>query len=652
MLFVFFYISFKLKLLSMIDWSYSDYSKVNPEILKYFPFKKARHDQLETISEIINAINKGFKYIILEAGTGTGKSAIAATLSRYYSSSYILTKTKHLQNQYLNDFSKLGFKVVKGRGNFYCKKYIEDGIKESCDRGRCIIEGYCCEYASNNICDYHYQKNEALNSSTVISNYHYLFLELNYVGDFTKRNLIVFDEAHNLENVLMNQLMCEFSKKDLKKYVKFNLTDKLINKLLNSKVDEWILFIEKIKSLYSFQIEKEKDPEIVFFMKSQVNSCNNILADIKNDSSSWICDYDNDFEYLQFKPLKIDNYAKNSLFNHADICLFMSATILDYKLFAKWMGISQSEIYPIRKKSPFNISNNPIKTFDDFNLSYKNIKVNALKTVSTINDILNKHENEKGIIHTISSSCQDFLVKNINNSRLISHDSQNIIEQFEKFKKSKKSLVLVSPSIGEGVDLPGDLCRFQIMFKLPRPDWGDKQINLRSKMDLQWYDYKTCLNLVQMHGRGMRFDNDFCKNYFIDNRLKDYIRFDSANNNFLPDTFKNAIDIDEKTVLKEKYIAKINYLLKNNQYEKAIGLLNSLISNKLFRDDYWHYLMLSQIYHMVELYEQEALILTKFLKAGIKCESEISSQIQKQLFELEKMGYFDYTTQSALPLTS
>ncbi len=61
-------------------WQYSSYSQIKPEVKRNFPFKHPRPDQLETISEIVDAINQGYKYIVLEAGTGTGKSAIAATL--------------------------------------------------------------------------------------------------------------------------------------------------------------------------------------------------------------------------------------------------------------------------------------------------------------------------------------------------------------------------------------------------------------------------------------------------------------------------------------------------------------------------------------------------------------------------------------------
>ena len=102
---------------------------IDSAIIDNFPFEKPRKGQLEIISQIKNAIDDGFKFIVLEAGTGTGKSVIAATLSKIYEPAYILTMTKQLQSQYANEFS---YPLVKGRGNFSCKSA---GLEASCDTG-------------------------------------------------------------------------------------------------------------------------------------------------------------------------------------------------------------------------------------------------------------------------------------------------------------------------------------------------------------------------------------------------------------------------------------------------------------------------------------------------------------------------------------
>lgn len=514
-------------------WQYSNYSKINPEVQKHFPFTCPRPDQLETISEIVEAINRGYKYIVLEAGTGTGKSAIAATLSSIYESSYILTVTKQLQDQYLNDFSS--FSLVKGRKNFRCRRDLD----LTCDEGKCILGADACENPKTD-CDYYIQKSKALNSKTVISNYHYMFLELNYVRDFTKRHLLICDEAHNLENTLMSQLKLEFSVEDLKKYLKFDITDEILCELENGDYDTWILFIQEVENLYQKELDRIKDVnrqhliEKITFIKKQIGDCCRFIENISYDPYSWVFDYNPDYEIIEFKPLKVDNYAKNTLLRYGDVCIFMSATILDYKFFSKCLGLNESEVYAIRRKSPFDFKRNPIKTFDEFNLSHKTIGENAPKTVGIVKSILKSHENEKGIIHTVSGQCKDYLINQLNDSRLVEHNTHNRIEQLDKFRSSKEAQVLISPSMNEGVDLPGDLCRFQIIYKLPYPDLADKQIRMRANADEDWYNYKTAMSLIQTYGRGMRSEDDYCVTYFIDSRIREFVKASK----FLPDSFK------------------------------------------------------------------------------------------------------------------
>lgn len=605
----------------MMEWRYSNYSKVNPNVLRHFPFTKPRADQLETVSEILEAINEGYRYIVLEAGTGTGKSAVAATLANIFDDSYILTVTKQLQDQYLRDFRD--FKLVKGRQNFKCLN-----SNRNCDLGKCIVEGCVCKYKKSipPACPYYKQKFDALNAKTVVSNYPYMFLELNYVEDFQKRSLLVCDEAHNLESQIMNQLQLQFTRSELKEFANFELDDDVLDELSSSRYDSWISFINNIKDIYINKLENIKDKEKIVFLKNRISDCNQFVVNITFDAKMWIFDWDDDTETLSFKPIKVDHYA-NMLLRHADVCIFMSATIIDYLLFAKYLGINPDEIYPIRKKSPFDIKRNPIIPLSSCNLSKAYLKSNAPKTVSVIEDILHNHENDKGIIHTVSSQCRDYLSDAIKSDRLVSGD-------IEDFKSSDEPLVLISPSLDEGVDLPGDLCRFQIIYKIPYLDLGDCQIKMRMAMDSEWYDYRTTLRLIQTHGRGMRDENDYSRTYVIDSRFNSYV----INNRMLPDSFRDAITnpgIDEM-------IKKGEDLIKSNDYASAIRHYSDLINRGAFVNDAYPYLKLSRIYREMEIYDAEVNIIVRFLKSGIRCSDTQRKYFQNRLAELEVLGYFDY----------
>ena len=661
-----------------MTWKYSNYSKISPNAERHFPFTTPRRYQLETISEIEDAITKGYRYIVLEAGTGSGKSAVAAALSGMFDSTYILTITKQLQDQYLRDFANLGFTKVKGRSNFKCKKYSEDGIKQTCEFGRCAVEGYPCRYSlknhadgeitRENTCEYYYQKYMGLTSRTTVANYPYMFLELNYVEDFKKRDLMILDEAHNIESMIMNQLTLEFDRHDLKEYVNFNLSKERVDSLNSGDYTDWINFITEIRNRYESELSKIEDidrPHLIekkMFIKNQIANCSRFLDQFQLNPEMWIFDYDREFAVAQFKPLKVDSYAYESIFRYADVCIFMSATILDYRLFARWLGISPDEIYAIRRKSPFDIKRNPIKTCGDYNMSYSHLEKSAPETLDAINDILNRHKNEKGIIHTVSGQCRDFLVDNIATDRFIFHDVENRSQVIDEFKDCEKPLVLVSPSVGEGVDLPGDECRFQIIYKIPYPDLGDKQVAMRNALDSKWYEYRTSLAMVQAHGRGMRFEDDYCTTYFIDSRLKGFVRDDASSNNFIPDTFRQAIDgfsdglenfnenqtfeeseeLKRKMDLKYDLIEKGNRMLASGESERAIRFYMDLVDNELFSNDAYCYLKLAEAYDDAYMYDEETRIIIRFLKSGIYASDDTVNAFKKRLKRLDGMGYFDY----------
>src|SRR5271169_827917 len=100
----------------------------HPDYHSYFPFPQVRPDQEKAIEFAIDAfLNQKKRFVILELGTGVGKSAIGVCLSRYLADhggptramvvdkkgietdeettgSYILTTRKILQAQYMGDF--------------------------------------------------------------------------------------------------------------------------------------------------------------------------------------------------------------------------------------------------------------------------------------------------------------------------------------------------------------------------------------------------------------------------------------------------------------------------------------------------------------------------------------------------------------------
>ena len=81
--------------------------------------------------------------------------------------------------------------------------------------------------------------------------------------------------------------------------------------------------------------------------------------------------------------------------------------------------------------------------------------------------------------------------------------------------------VLVGPSLDRGVDLPGDLCRVQVLVKVPFPNLGDRQVAERARGEGggRWYAAETARTVVQMTGRGVRGSEDWCVSYVLDRQF-------------------------------------------------------------------------------------------------------------------------------------
>ena len=88
-----------------------------------FPYQTIRPEQKEAIEFTLESF-KDKRFVIVEAGTGVGKSAIGLTVARTMAEqSYFITTQKILQQQYVDDFSTHGMLSLKSSSNFRCQYY-------------------------------------------------------------------------------------------------------------------------------------------------------------------------------------------------------------------------------------------------------------------------------------------------------------------------------------------------------------------------------------------------------------------------------------------------------------------------------------------------------------------------------------------------
>jgi Rad3-related DNA helicase len=204
------------------------------QYINYFPYKKPRQEQKTAIEFALDAfVNKKKKFVIIEAGTGVGKSAIGYTIAKYMvdkhqpspeyeSSAYYLTTQKILQQQYMKDFSSTGMLSLKSSSNYRCQYYKVKTCQEARRELKATDDDrFKASCASG--CHYVKEKTRFISGYHGVTNFPYFLTEINHSGHLPNRQLMVVDECHNTEL-------------ELSKFVEVVVTEHFSNSVLKLKL--------------------------------------------------------------------------------------------------------------------------------------------------------------------------------------------------------------------------------------------------------------------------------------------------------------------------------------------------------------------------------------------------------------------------------
>ena len=508
-----------------------------------FPFKTYRKGQEEALEQARAAFAAGKRFVVVEAPTGAGKSAIAVTLAREANSAYVLTAQKILQDQYVRDFPDLA--LMKGRSNYPCLIAPTHAAAAPCITGRKFPE---CED-----CPYFAAKDEAMAADGTIMNYAYYLAELNYAGGFGPRELLVLDEAHNTEAALMGFIQIRLS--DAK------LMSVGIPERIPSAFDdgEYFDFIEDIVPLLkgrSLELDRQLKKDNLTadlalaqmqnkqYLDSQVRRLEHLSYSRQENFVEWVVERGRTSEgqWLVFKPVKVAKFAESLLFYFAERVLMLSATILDAPTYLRSLGIEPEQAEIIRVASEFPPENRPIYLRPVARMTRHHLEKDLPKLMKEIVDLFEAHPNDKGLIHAHSYKIAGYIAQHLPRpyqKRLVTHYSSDGRDAaLDKHTRSREPTVLLTPSMTEGIDLADDLSRWQVICKIPYPYLGDPQVKRRKELDAPWYDWRTCLTVVQAYGRSVRSADDFAVTYVLD---ADFPTFLKRQRKRLPGWFLEAV---------------------------------------------------------------------------------------------------------------
>jgi Rad3-related DNA helicase len=422
--------------------------------------------------------------------------------------------------------------------------------------------------AGYRLCDYYLQKYLAYRSSFRIINYHEYFTLVNNFASKNKLStkLLICDEAHMLEekvidfynvsidskllnplrkNELIDQNLTVEYKEEDKEYYKqllativkgyadlLNITAELIGRSsLHESEKRKLMFRlaeyeERLQRLTIVQEVLKWYPDN-FIVDAVVNKRNKNLTTVK------------------LLPLNISPFLR-PVFDRVRYRIFMSATI-DYPMLKRELGLEDNDTILIDLPSPFPIENRKVILMNAYTLNKENMhNERTLMQISSIVDtLMNKHQNEKGLILTTSYELAGNIFRYSNNKhRLLLTKDMSAKEVLDKHARTNAS-VLLTPTMWEGVDLRDDLCRFIIIAKTPYPSLADKRTKVKAERDKNWYYSVTLMRLIQGCGRGVRHDKDYCITYILDSNATWLIK-GKVKQDAVPRWFKDALVYNNK----------------------------------------------------------------------------------------------------------
>lgn len=563
------------------------------DIIRNIPHDAPRRGQVAAIRFALDAWNSGKRFVILEAPVGAGKSAMGLALAAFHQHSFYLTIQKMLQSQIIKDYERTNMVELKGRNAYPCTFYdlhaqtlinrkalslkevtktLQSNCRPDCSTGYCkkYLDKTKCQqcFPSKNAdaeeldffqrrydvtystCPYYEQVERAVNSPKVLMNFSSFLFQTQYTRRFGSRELLIVDEAHHCEPQLMDFVSLTISDLPFRKHG-ISLPD-------YDDPEAYALWFHEngieaeigrlVKQAKDDNNQKDEDEATRLYYKyTRFMKC---VADGMTD---WVCEYkvhtinNNDrFATVTLKPVFIHHFTEDLLFKYGQRILLMSATILDAGVMAKCLNIDRDDIAFFRMGNYFPKENRPIYIQGAAKMTGgKDGMVSwSGPMVKKVDEIVAKYPNERGIIHTHNFAISELLMERCRTKdRFLFQRNFRDKEQMLVEHKQRPNGVIVAPAMHEGLDLKDDLSRFQIIAKVPYPNFfDDKQLARRVDLDRRYLIWLVAIKLVQSYGRSVRSDDDWAHTYIIDSAID---RFLSEAHKMLPTWFTEAI-IKEK----------------------------------------------------------------------------------------------------------
>lgn len=570
------------------------------KIKECFPYPSARPGQLELIEEGIKALEGGAQNLLIDAPTGTGKTPIAITFARYFSRGYdqnisrvrqkyaeiagskratqdqkrkalaeaqealspyqahMITSMKMLQDQYIDRNTSQLITLMQGKNNYKCRSK-KVAPRTSCHDYEIIYgDGRPCQIGDDFSCAYMDAKLAAQFGRLTLHNFDSFISQASLGGSFEPRAVLTIDEAHGAEQKIIDAVSFDISRGEvLDAGGQWMLPDRSSADTVRQWVQMQLSNFEKARKIEQENAEAIKDTsrimskadfaklrEIGQRVRTLQETERRLIRYVGTWDKDWICDIATDNETVSFTPVKGSYFAKGALTKFGKKNVFLSATLLDkgWRVMSG-LNLKHEETHYIQAPCLFPVHSRRVISTAAVNTGQKEYSKNLEAMCAEIKKLMDRHPGVRGVIHANSYGMAKDIADNIVDRRLIVHNTKNRNDTVKEFiKNSPTDAVLIGVFLKEGYDLKDDICRFQIIPRIPYP-YVSKRTQARDEIETGYYNWLTLVDLMQTCGRGNRSAEDECVTYIIDSRLKNFM---AKSQHMAPQWFLEAFSVERR----------------------------------------------------------------------------------------------------------
>jgi len=445
------------------------------------------------------------KFFAVQAPCGVGKSGIARAI-QVQTGAAIMAPNNNLLMQYADTYPEVNF--LRGKAAYKCSSGI------TCEDRKALGDKPCPN------CPYLACRKAAINAEPTIFNpisYHYLAL----APKAQQYKVLVVDEAHLLLDMLSLIVSDSF------RYGEAKFPDYVSH----ADTAGWLSGYGATLGRLSKQYASTGDVKKAARLKSQQAKCEALEYGLKNYPENYVVYIRDAFHrgkpdrYMEIQPIDTPRYLLTKLFDGFDKVLLMSATMPKNRIDSITRG---EKCLTMDAGSPIPVENRLIK-----------IQSQALTAKSDPREVMAwikaRLDGSNTIIH-VTYSMGKALHQLM--PETLYHDATTKEKTMQEFKD--KGGVWLAPACSEGVDLPGETCRLNLIPILPYANIGDPVVKARLAKPggQKRYSSDVLTTFIQQCGRSTRSVDDQSTTICGDGRVGRLISDCSGD---VPRSFLNAL---------------------------------------------------------------------------------------------------------------